>query len=344
MEDFRKKFIEEANEYLNELENTHLELEIKANDKSLIDKTFRVMHSLKGGGAMFGFEERSNFTHHMESIYDEVRKGEMMLSRELFSITLESVDHLRDLLTFDVLPPDVALLHYKLQQRIEDIVKNKDNDKYKVPGSGEQKEVSKEEKTYETPVEHLKKGKLEQGTIKMKAYYSGSNVNIEISDDRKGINIDVIKPKAIEQNIIKPEDVVNTDDLLNLIFMSGFSTASKVSDISGRGVGMDVVKKKISDIPFLKLNEEFEFGQNTSDGFQMIVVNYSDRKIGLVVDSIIGEYQAVLKPIGKYYKDQEFISGASILGDGTIALVMDTDKAISHFDREKGSFLKLSKI
>lgn len=664
MENFRNKFIEEAQEYLINLEEALLELESSSEDKFLIEKVFRVMHSLKGGGAMFGFDEISGFTHHMESIYDKVRKGEMKLTQELFSVTLESVDHLRNLLKYDELPPEVKIQHNRIKERIielaqfdetivekkskddkrrvksffiyfkpdDDILDNgtnplflidelanigktlvfskldntpllenldtskcyaewfvictgeievnnitdiflfvEDNCELKVEmiascdmvGNGavvakiEQifnkqghlsadilldivdstreskndcnvknkvaernissirvstekldnvmnlvselvttqarlslyatqnetpelvaiaeniQKLSRElrdnafsimliplesiltrfhrlvrdlntelkknvqlivegtdtelDKTIiesltdpllhivrnsmdhgiELPAERVKKGKPEMGTIRMKAYYSGSYVHIEISDDGQGIDIERIRHKAIEQNIIKPDDIVGEDDLLNVIFMSGFSTASKVSDISGRGVGMDVVKRKISEIRgdvsvssvlgqgttimirlpltlsiidgllvkvgetffiiplsvvlniqaeanamleksytnstvinkeqvlFYNLGQEFEEDYSRKTGFQMIIVNYSDKKIGLVVDSILGEYQAVLKPLGKYYEKQDFISGASILGDGTIALVLDTDKAISEFDNKK---------
>jgi len=87
-------------------------------------------------------------------------------------------------------------------------------------------------------------------------------------------------------------------------------------------------------IPFFYLRHEFELEDNNAPLEQVIVVRYEDKRIGLVVDSVIGEYQAVLKPLGKYYKNQEIISGATILGDGTIALVIDTNKAIKYFARK----------
>jgi two-component system chemotaxis sensor kinase CheA len=85
-------------------------------------------------------------------------------------------------------------------------------------------------------------------------------------------------------------------------------------------------------IPFFYLRHELELPiDDTATHDQIIVVRYEDKRIGLAVDSVIGEYQAVLKPLGKHYKKQEIISGTTILGDGTIALVMDTNKAIKHF-------------
>jgi len=84
-------------------------------------------------------------------------------------------------------------------------------------------------------------------------------------------------------------------------------------------------------IPFFYLREEFNIEENDETMDQVVVVKYEDQKVGFVVDAVVGEYQAVLKPLGKYYKRQEIISGATILGDGTVALVFDTNKAIKYF-------------
>jgi two-component system chemotaxis sensor kinase CheA len=85
--------------------------------------------------------------------------------------------------------------------------------------------------------------------------------------------------------------------------------------------------------PFFYLRDEFDMKESDLESEQVIVVKYEDKQVGLVVDEVVGEYQAVLKPLGKYYKNQEIISGATILGDGTIALVMDTNKAIKQFSK-----------
>jgi two-component system chemotaxis sensor kinase CheA len=84
-------------------------------------------------------------------------------------------------------------------------------------------------------------------------------------------------------------------------------------------------------IPFYYLRDEFEIPGSPLKVEQLVLVKYEDKKIGLVVDSVVGEYQAVLKPLGKLYKNHEIISGATILGDGTIALVLDTNKIINEF-------------
>jgi two-component system chemotaxis sensor kinase CheA len=252
----------------------------------------------------------------------------------------------------------------------------------------------------ETVEERISKGKSASGKVILKAFYSGVFVYIQIIDDGKGIDVEAVKAKAISKGIIKVTDYLSEKDTFDLIFYPGFSTAQKVTDVSGRGVGMDVVKRNITDlkgsiivnsklnegtsltiklpltlsiidgllvnidevnyiiplsvitkcysvnnrdmignynnlltldeeqVPFIHLREEFGYSCVSSGQSQMIVVNNGDRKVGISVDNIIGEYQAVVKPLGKYYKEQDFVSGASILGDGTIALVLDTNKVI----------------
>jgi len=244
------------------------------------------------------------------------------------------------------------------------------------------------------------KGKSRSGKVTLKAFYSGVFVYIQISDDGKGIDVDAVRAKAISKGIIKPTDSLSEKEIFDLIFYPGFSTAQKVTDVSGRGVGMDVVKRNITDlkgsilveskvdegttltiklpltlsiidgllvvinqvnyivplsvitkcyavnnkdmvnsfnnllvlddeqVPFIHLREEFGYPALPTAQSQMIVINNGERKVGISVDNIIGEYQAVVKPLGKYYKKQDFVSGASILGDGTIALVLDTNKLI----------------
>lgn len=258
----------------------------------------------------------------------------------------------------------------------------------------------------ESAEERQKKGKPRQGKIVLKSYYSGTNVFIQVKDDGSGIDVEKIRQKAIKRGFISEDANLSYKEVLNLVFLPGFSTASKITEVSGRGVGLDVVVKKIGDIrgeveiesqigvgttftiklpltlsiidgllvkinnthfvlplaavdkcfevsntnieksfnnkivldgqqiPFVHLREEFEIGDNVPDLHQMIRVNYDDFKIGLSVDHVIGEYQAVLKPLGRMFKDQEIISGATILGDGTIALVLDPAKIINTFERE----------
>ncbi len=253
--------------------------------------------------------------------------------------------------------------------------------------------------------ERIKKGKPKQGKITLKAFYSGANVHIQISDDGAGIDPDMIREKAITKGIISPDKKLTNKEILDLVFLPGFSTAKKVTDVSGRGVGMDVVKRKIADIrgeveiesefgkgttiiiklpltlsiidgllvkvdethyvlplsavdkfyavdnkdiydkfnnvlvlegkqvPFFNVRKEFELPSSTQEIEQVVVVNFEENHVGLIVDYVVGEYQAVLKPLGRHYKKQEMISGATILGDGSIALVLDTNKIIKLFSR-----------
>ncbi|HOP04203.1 MAG TPA: chemotaxis protein CheA [Tenuifilaceae bacterium] len=255
----------------------------------------------------------------------------------------------------------------------------------------------------EEAAERKRKGKPTQGKIILKAFYSGANVMIQISDDGAGINPEIITEKAIAKGIISADRKLSKREVLDLIFLPGFSTARTVTDVSGRGVGMDVVKRKISDIrgevevdsdlgagttitiklpltlsiidgllvkvdethfiiplsvvdkifavehkkivstfnnvvvldgkqvPFFYIRREFDHPEAEQVYEQVIVVNFEEKSVGLVVDTVIGEYQAVLKPLGKHYKNQDMISGATILGDGTVALVMDTNKIIKLF-------------
>jgi two-component system chemotaxis sensor kinase CheA len=674
MDNFKKKFIEEASEHIQDIEQALLELEQNPTDKPLIERVFRAMHSLKGSGAMFGFEKISEFTHNLETAYDLVRNGEMEITNELLNLTLASVDHLGALLKDDAdLSESVIEQHkllikqiddfvhssntktitilkeaeevksnanqktyYILFQPHEDIMNNGTNPLFlidelyslgeciaipiikKIPALDEfdpnkcyttwelflatesdinsitdififvedecelrvtlisefnlldnqlfidqleeirkkqqeigfaqiqdfvatlsapevkQEKKGKDEKIAQVskdqtissirvasdkldqlmnlvselvttqarlslyadtdgrpelmaiaenvqklsrqlrdnafsivliPIENMltrfqrlirdlskelkkdvvfeaegtdteldktiienltdplmhilrnsldhgieqpsvrvAKGKPPQGKILLKAFYSGASVIIQIFDDGAGIDPSVIRTKAIQKALISPDIAFTKKEILDLIFIPGFSTATNVTDVSGRGVGMDVVKRKISDIrgevdveselnvgttltiklpltlsiidgllikledihvvlpltvidkiyavehyklmkafnntivldgeqiPFFYLRHELELPiDDTAIHDQIIVVRYEDKRIGLAVDSVIGEYQAVLKPLGKHYKKQEIISGTTILGDGTIALVMDTNKAIKHF-------------
>ncbi len=252
----------------------------------------------------------------------------------------------------------------------------------------------------ERPDIRKKAGKPEYGTIKLRAFRSNTFINLIVSDDGKGIDREKVLQKAIEQGIIKPEEKLTEQEIFNLIFRSSLSTADAVSNVSGRGVGMDVVHQRIAElrgsidiatiagqgtsfhiklplsrsiidgllvlvektcyvvplnvieridrIPFVLLerencvctdilvNEELltvfslrrkfyseSIPPKTTD---IISVDVNGTRKGIAVDSIQGKIQAVLKPLGEHYQNQEFISGSTILGDGTIALVLDPQR------------------
>ncbi|UII25412.1 chemotaxis protein CheA [Fulvivirga maritima] len=253
----------------------------------------------------------------------------------------------------------------------------------------------------ETAEERTAQGKQAKGTIIFDAFYSGTKVQIDIIDDGKGLSISAIKNKAVEKGLISADATLTDQEVFQLIFVPGFSTAQNVTDVSGRGVGMDVVKKNIESIhgsidihskegqgttftikvpltlsiidgllvkaddthfivplsmvhkcyevpyaslannvskwitvddephPFINVRKEMTLN-NTAMPVNGMGINIQgrERSIILVVDEIIGNYQTVLKPISDYYKDQDFISGATILGDGSIALVLDINKLI----------------
>ena len=255
----------------------------------------------------------------------------------------------------------------------------------------------------ESPSERKKSGKPEKGTILFNAYHSSTNVHIEIMDDGKGIDLECVREKAISKGLITEETSLTEKQVLDLLFLPGFTTVENVTDVSGRGVGMDVVRQKIANIrgeieidskkgkgtrillkipitlsiidgllvkvdetnyvipltsvqklyaidhneivnkfnnqivldgekiPFFNLRDEFKAGNSEQKSEQIVVIQYENQKVGLVVDTVIGEYQAVLKPLGKHYKNQQIVSAATILGDGTIALVIDTNRAVNYF-------------
>lgn len=254
----------------------------------------------------------------------------------------------------------------------------------------------------ETKEARLHKGKPEKGTIKLKSYHAGTKVYVQIHDDGKGIDEEQIRKKAIKNGLISKTDELSKKEILDLIFVPGFSLAKDVTDISGRGVGMDVVKKNVLDLrgdiqiesnidvgttitiglpltlsvidglqvrvhdtdyvfplssvekcfelprksfvndfnhvvsleeeqfPYIDLRTIFGVSEdNAPENNNIILVQDHDRTVGFCVDEIVGEYQAVLKPVGKYYRNQEFVSGATILGDGRVALVLDTNHLIN---------------
>lgn len=254
----------------------------------------------------------------------------------------------------------------------------------------------------ESPEARIKKGKPEEGVIKFSSYYAGSNVIIRIEDDGAGLNKEKIKAKAIQKGLIDEKTVLTDKDLFDLVFHPGFSTADKVTDVSGRGVGMDVVKRAIAEVrgevsleseegkgtvttiklkqtisitdslllkvedtcflvqlsdvefcdqknynelvrtnntrvevngellPYISIRDKFHTGGEHPDKAKLVVVHQENKKIALVVDKIVGEHQAVLKPLGDMFNNQEYLSGASVLGDGTLAIMIDTTLLINY--------------
>ncbi len=258
----------------------------------------------------------------------------------------------------------------------------------------------------ETPEVRKENGKNEEGTVVLKAYHSGNHVFIEIEDDGAGINRDKVLAKALSKGIITEQIAATMTDkqVFELILASGFSTADKISDVSGRGVGLDVVKSTIESlggsisidsklgqgsvfsiqlpltlsiisvmlteirqekfaiplssiietaivkredilnahnqkvidfrgkvVPLLFLKGIFEVpGKGEEDEFySVVIVRKGDKMAGLVVDSFIGQQEVVLKSLGNYLTNVFAISGATILGDGQVALIVDCNALIN---------------
>lgn len=254
----------------------------------------------------------------------------------------------------------------------------------------------------ETPELRESAGKPRCGYVHLNAFHSGSFVVIRVTDDGAGLDAARIRQKAVERGLIQQDQELPDQDTFNLIFEPGFSTAKAVSDVSGRGVGMDVVKRNIEAlrgsieidsepgagtvftlnipltlaiidgllveisgeffvfplsmvescievshasiaeadgrqyvsvrgeiVPYIYLREEFDSPDVPPGIEQIVIVDIEKRRVGFVVDHVTGSHQTVIKSLGKVYKNIAGISGATILGDGTIALILDVPKLIS---------------
>jgi len=250
----------------------------------------------------------------------------------------------------------------------------------------------------EPPEEREFLGKPRQGTLRLAAYHEGNHIVILVEDDGRGIDVEKIKKKALERGLVTENELsrMSEKEILNLIFLPGFSTAEKVTDVSGRGVGMDVVKTNIeklngtieintelgkgtqiiikipltlaiiqallvkvadeiyaiplvsvveavkisqeevqtvegkeiiilrdSVLPLVKLADVFDIPAEEEVSPYVVVLAIGERRFGLVVDSLIGQEEIVIKSLGNYLTNIEGISGATIMGDGRVTLIVD---------------------
>lgn len=255
----------------------------------------------------------------------------------------------------------------------------------------------------ETAEQRIKAGKPIKGTVRLSAVYAGAEVAISVTDDGAGLNAARIRAKAEEQGLLTPELRIADHDLFQMIFAPGFSTAKEVTSLSGRGVGMDVVKRTIdglrgkielstkpgqgttatlrlpltlaiiegmlvrvgngrysiplsaveecvelpvtadtasrgrnfldirgSLVPFLRLRDMFNTSGEPDSHQKVVIISSGEGRAGLVVDQIIGNNQTVIKQLSKLHTDIETFSGATILGDGTVALILDTSRLVSY--------------
>jgi two-component system chemotaxis sensor kinase CheA len=319
----------------------------------------------------------------------------------------ESVMRIRMLplsFAFNRLPRLVHDMSQKLEKKVELII------------SGEQTEIDKTvidrlidpllhlvrnslDHGIEPPAERVAAGKSQAGTIELKAYQKSGNVIIEIRDDGRGLRHDRIFAKAVEQGLIPADAKLTPDEISELIFLPGFSTAVTISDISGRGVGMDVVRNNIHSLggnveiasvagqgtcfivrlpltlaildglslqvgthtyilplvsivesvrivpdqvsrpagggelyglrkeylPLLRLSDLFHVEPRSADLTQglLVIVEADGKKAGLYVDDLLGQQQVVIKSLETHYRKVDGISAATILGDGTVAMILD---------------------
>ena len=257
----------------------------------------------------------------------------------------------------------------------------------------------------ESTIDRLKLGKPQVGTIQLNAYQDGNNVTIEVIDDGAGIDVEKVKNSAIKKGHITQEqaDMMSEKEAIDLLFRPAFSTAEKISDVSGRGVGLDVVKNKIeglggdvevttklgegskfiirlpltlaiiqalmvevrnekyaiplnsivtiedvlvSDIkyvqqkevinlrgtviPLVRLDQMLDCPEREEEpeNLVVVIVKKGDRQTGLVIDNLLGQQEIVIKPLGKYINIHRMISGATILGDGEVALIIDSNSLV----------------
>ncbi|TYP59907.1 chemotaxis protein CheA [Thermosediminibacter litoriperuensis] len=257
----------------------------------------------------------------------------------------------------------------------------------------------------ETPSERVGKGKPREGTLKLKAFHDGNNVVIEVSDDGRGIDVEKVLEKAQKMKLVDKSQgkKLKEIEILNFLFESGFSTSERVTDISGRGVGLDVVKTKIESlggsveiktrknegttflirlpltlaiiqalmvqlghekyaiplsaiketviipykelrkvhknevillrgnvIPVLRLDEMLDIPANClkNENLTVVIVKKGEKDVGLIVDALLGEQEIVIKTLGAFLKNIRFIAGATILGDGQVALILDINALI----------------
>jgi len=244
----------------------------------------------------------------------------------------------------------------------------------------------------ESPEKRVANGKPEMGTIVLKAEHRGERVVITVSDNGAGINREIVHNKAIGKGLVAPDEKLTPEDIDNLIFHPGFSTAESVSSVSGRGVGMDVVRKKIVELGgrcslqndpgkgatfiitlpltlavldgmtvavgedrfilplsnvveatrLVSVRDAFNLnGNRTEESMAVIVDTETDGHVALKVDELIGQRQVVLKSIESNYKRVSGVSGATILGDGRVALILDVPALVEMAGMSRGPAMEL---
>ncbi len=250
----------------------------------------------------------------------------------------------------------------------------------------------------------LERGKPACGRVSLNAFHDSGIIVIQVSDDGGGLNRERIRAKAIERELIQPGDTLTDKEMINLIFEPGFSTVEKVSNLSGRGVGMDVVRRNIQSLrgtvevtssegqgstftirlpltlaiidgflvgiekasyvipldsvveciehknltgdrnflnlrgealPFVRLREMFETEGEVPARESIVVVQFAGHRAGIVVDQLMGEFQTVIKPLGRMFANLRGIGGSTILGSGEVALILDVAALVKIVTRKE---------
>lgn len=262
----------------------------------------------------------------------------------------------------------------------------------------------------EAPEERARLGKPRHGTIRLAAAHAGSNVLITIQDDGRGLDVETLRTKAIEKKLIAADANLTERELFNLILLPGFSTAKQVTNLSGRGVGMDVVKREIDAlggsiqiasergqgttitatlpltlaiidgllvgiggdqfiipmsavqenvelargdrarhngrnvvsvrgelIPYVWLRGTFEVGGEEPELEKIVIVRHGADRVGLVVDRVLGSHQTVIQSLGRFYRGIEVLSGATIMGDGRVALILDVPGLVRFVEKQNAA-------
>jgi two-component system chemotaxis sensor kinase CheA len=253
----------------------------------------------------------------------------------------------------------------------------------------------------EPSAERAAQGKSPAATIRLSARHSGANVLISVSDDGRGIDAKAVRTRAVEKGQVAPDAELTESEIFALILQPGFSTAKQVTDVSGRGVGMDVVRQRVESlrgtidvasrpglgtavtmrlpltmaiidgllvgvgdacfvlplastlecveltqadiarangkhlanvrgqlVPYIRLREHFRLQSNAPEIEQVMLVETSEGRFGFVVDRVLGNCQTVIKSLGRFYHQVQVVSGATILGNGSVALILDPERLI----------------
>ena len=255
----------------------------------------------------------------------------------------------------------------------------------------------------ETPEVRRAAGKRSTATIHLSALHAGANVLIRVSDDGRGLDVEAVRARAVEQGLVDPAARLSETEVFSLILAPGFSTAREVTDVSGRGVGMDVVRRSIEAlrgsidiaskpgegltvtlrlpltlaiidgllvrvgeahfilplanslecveltrqdildahgrhianvrgeiIPYIRLSEYFQMDVSRPEREQIMVVETDYGHYGFVVDQVLGDHQTVIKNLGRLYRNVQVVSGATILGNGSVALILDPHRLVQN--------------